>query len=103
MLREAASRDAMAPAAWAARAALAVAAGKLVPVSADAKDVLVELIQARAELRRIGDNLNQIAHRLNAQADVNDAQLEAVCVRVDAAVQRVDDATVQVMRERQPR
>lgn len=93
----------MAPAAWAARSALAVAKETVVPVSVDAKDVLAELIQARGELARIGNNWNQIAYQLNAKGAVTPAQLEAVAVRVEQALQRVDDATLQVMRERQAR
>ncbi|MFD5871701.1 hypothetical protein [Streptomyces sp. NPDC060322] len=51
VLRTAADRESMAPAAWAARAALAVAQEVLVPVSADRADVLRELVRARALMR----------------------------------------------------
>ncbi|GAA1011503.1 plasmid mobilization relaxosome protein MobC [Streptomyces thermogriseus] len=103
VLQEAARREDMAVAAWAARAALAVAAEKVVPVSADARDVLQELIQSRGQLQRIGNNLNQIARVLNSDGEVTDAQVEAVLKYVQAAVRRVDEATLQVMRERRPR
>ena len=103
VVQEAAAREGMAPAAWAARAALAVAMEQLIPVSANVKDVLQELIQSRAQLRRIGNNLNQVAHVLNADGMVTDAQLEVVLQRVDDAVKRVDEATLQMMRERRSR
>nr|WP_233221402.1 plasmid mobilization relaxosome protein MobC [Streptomyces carminius] len=103
IVQEAASRENMAPAAWAARAALAVAAETVVPVSVDAKEVLQELIQSRGQLRRIGNNLNQVAHVLNAEGEMTDEQVQAVLARVQAAVRRVDEATVQLMRERRPR
>ncbi|MET9399259.1 plasmid mobilization relaxosome protein MobC [Kitasatospora sp. NPDC002965] len=100
VLHEAAGREGMAPAAWAARAALAVAKEIVVPVSVDAREVLAELIQSRGELGRIGNNFNQIAFVLNSGGTVTPAQLEAVSIRVEAAVKRLDDATLQVMRER---
>ena len=103
ILQEAARRENMAPAAWAARAALAVAAETVVPVSVDSKEVLQELIQSRGQLRRAGNNLNQIAHVLNSDGDVTDVQVKAVLEYVQAAVRRVDEATLQLMRERRPR
>lgn len=71
--------------------------------SADAKVVLMELIQSRGQLRRIGNNLNQVAYALNSEGEVTDAQLKAVLARVNEAVRHVDEATLQVMRERWPR
>lgn len=99
----AAARSNMAPAAWAADAALKVAKELFVPVSADAKDVLAEFIQARNQLSRIGNNANQIARALNADGTVPDPQLRATLEAVTAAIQRMDAATRQVMRERRPR
>lgn len=103
IVRAAAERDNQALASWVGSAALAVAAEKVVPVSADARDVLQELIQSRGQLQRIGNNLNQIARVLNSDGEVTDAQVEAVLKYVQAAVRRVDEATLQVMRERRPR
>lgn len=103
LIEGAAAEEGMAPAAWAARAALAVAAGAVVPVETDAAGALRELMEARRQLRRIGNNLNQVARSLNAEVEVPGAQLAAVMAAVDAAVRRVDAATVQVMRERRPR
>ena len=103
IVKEAAARSNMAPTAWAARAALDVAKEVVVPVSADAKDVLQEVIQSRAQLARVGNNLNQVAHVLNADGTVPTAQLASVLVLVEEAVRRIDAATVQLMRERRPR
>jgi hypothetical protein len=99
----AAARSNMAPAAWAADAALSVAKELFVPVSVDAKDVLAEFIQARNQLSRIGNNANQIARTLNADGTVTDAQLRATLTAVEKAIERMDAATRQVMRERRPR
>lgn len=103
ILREAAARSNMAPAAWSARAVIDVATEVVVPVSADAKDVVKEFIQSRAQLARVGNNLNQAAYVLNSGGTVTQDQLAAVLARVEEAVRRVDDATLQVMRERRPR
>ncbi len=103
IVQEAAERDNQALASWVGNAALDVATEKVVPVSADTKDVLQELIQSRGQLRRIGNNLNQVAHILNADGDVTDAQIKAVLEYVQTAVRRVDEATLQLMRERRPR
>lgn len=93
----------MAPAAWAADAALKVAKELFVPVSPEARNALGEFIQARNQLSRIGNNANQIARALNADGTVTNAQLEATLTAVENAIQRMDAATRQVMRERRPR
>ncbi|CAL9677748.1 hypothetical protein SUDANB105_08059 (plasmid) [Streptomyces sp. enrichment culture] len=103
IVSEAAARAGMAPAAWAADAALSVAKELLVPVSADAKDVLAEFIQARNQLSRVGNNVNQMARALNADGTVTEQQLAAALRAVQEAIRRMDEATRQVMRERRPR
>ncbi|MFI0901902.1 plasmid mobilization relaxosome protein MobC [Streptomyces sp. NPDC020983] len=103
IVREAAARDNQALAAWVAGAALDVATEKVVPVSADARDVVADLIQARNQVSRIGNNVNQIARTLNAEGEVTAAQITAVLDTALRAIQRMDEATRQVMRERQPR
>ncbi|MEU4038667.1 plasmid mobilization relaxosome protein MobC [Streptomyces collinus] len=103
ILREAAGRDNQALAAWIADAALDVAAEKVVPVSVDARDIVAELIEARRQAARIGNNLNQIAKALNADGTVTAAQVEAAMEAGRRAIQRLDEATLQVMRERRPR
>lgn len=90
---EAAKRDGMVVSAWVARKALEVAKDRLVPVSADAREVLVELIRSRGELVRIGEWLGS-----TGLVDVG-----AATRLVQEAVQRVDRATLQLMRERASR
>lgn len=103
IVREAAARDNQALAAWVGNAALNVAKEKVVPVSVDARDLIAELIQARNQASRIGNNVNQIAKALNADGTVTSAQLVATLDAILKAVRRMDEATLQVMRERRPR
>ncbi|AKZ59531.1 hypothetical protein SAM23877_6486 [Streptomyces ambofaciens ATCC 23877] len=115
VLLEAAARDNSALASWVADNALQVAAGILVPVSADAKEVLREQVNARAQAARIGNKLDQMRRSLNAvdgtavahwDADDNEvtaAQVQRILTMVETAVRHLDEATLQVMRERRPR
>ncbi|MFD8415454.1 plasmid mobilization relaxosome protein MobC [Streptomyces sp. NPDC059650] len=103
IVREAANRDNQAVAAWVGSAALSVAAEKVVPVSADSRDVVAELIRARQQAARIGNNVNQMARTLNAGGTVTGAQLDALSAAAERAIRRLDEATRQVMRERRPR
>ncbi|GLX41738.1 hypothetical protein Sros01_78100 [Streptomyces roseochromogenus] len=102
VVRLAAGREGMSPAAWAGRQVMAVAQHTLVPVSRDAGDVLRELVQARVHLRETAAALRvltvagpPVAVLPETAATVLEAAL--------AAVARVDEATVAVMRERRPR
>ncbi|MFD7753261.1 plasmid mobilization relaxosome protein MobC [Streptomyces sp. NPDC059757] len=103
IVEAAADRENQALASWVGQASLAVATELLVPVSADAKVVLQELIRSRRQLRRVGNNLNQVAYALNAEGEVTNAQISAVLALVNETVRHVDEATLQVMRERRPR
>ncbi|MFE4581192.1 plasmid mobilization relaxosome protein MobC [Streptomyces chartreusis] len=103
IIRAAAEHDSTALAAWVGNAALAVAKETVVPVSADAKEVVQEVIRSRVQLSRIGNNLNQVARVLNSDGTVTDPQLSALLGAVEAAIKRLDVATLQLMRERQPR
>ncbi|MFE4973345.1 hypothetical protein ACFRAR_14675 [Kitasatospora sp. NPDC056651] len=93
IVREAAKRDGMVVSAWVARKALAVAKDQLVPVSADAREVLAEVIRSRGELVRIGEWLGSVGP-LDARPATG---------LVQEAVRRVDRATMQLMRERASR
>ncbi|WP_371606827.1 hypothetical protein OG725_37290 (plasmid) [Streptomyces sp. NBC_01213] len=95
VLRAAAGRESMAPASWAARAALAVAQEILIPVSADRADVLRELIRSRAFLC-------ETATRVSALTPPH-PDTESTLAAIRTAVARVDEATLQVMRERRTR
>ncbi|UZI33949.1 hypothetical protein [Streptomyces sp. VB1] len=115
ILKETADRDNAALASWVADAAFAVATGVVVPVSGDAKEVLREQVNARAQAARIGNNLNQMQRILNtfegaaiaswdaSDIEVTTAQAQRVLALVEKAVMRLDDATLQVMRERRSR
>ncbi|WP_331718687.1 plasmid mobilization protein [Streptomyces sp. NBC_00212] len=103
IVREAADRDNQALAAWVGDAALNVAKEKVVPVSVDARDLIAELIQARNQASRLGNNVNQIAKALNADGTVTGAQLAATLDAILKSVRRMDEATLQVMRERRLR
>lgn len=93
----AAGREGLSAGAYAARAAVAVAKGTVVPIPMDERERLQELTQARVAVNRIGNNLNQIAAVLNAEGEVTREQLAAVLSRVTQAVERLDDATVSFM------
>jgi hypothetical protein len=93
----AAEQQQLAPGAYAARAALAVAKGELLPLPVNERERLQELQESRVALSRIGNNLNQIAHVLNAEGETTPQQLAAVLTRVQQAVERLDDATVALM------
>ncbi|WP_159028366.1 hypothetical protein [Kitasatospora sp. MY 5-36] len=93
IVQEAAKRDGMAVSAWVARNALAVAKSQLVPVSADAREVLAELIRSRGELVRIGESAGS----------TGPCDGEPGTRLIEEAVRRVDRATLQLMRERASR
>lgn len=103
VLAAAAARTGMAPAAWAADAALSVAKELFVPVAADTKEVLTEFIRARNQVARIGADVEQIAKALSADDTMTPTQIADVLAVVETAVRRVDEATRMVMRERRPR
>lgn len=98
----AAERDHTAPASWIGHTALAVASEILVPVSADANDVLRELIRARNQLLNAGRDVTQAASTMGA-SDAHCSELQTALRAFQDTVRRVDAATVQVMRERRRR
>jgi len=75
--------------AYATAAAVAVARGDLVPLPADDRDRLRALMDARAQLRKIGGNLNQVAVKLNTDQDA--PELATVLRLVERAVLRIDE------------
>lgn len=103
IVAEAAVRDNQALASWVGTAALNVAKEKVVPVSTDSRDVLAELIQARNQASRVGNNLNQITTVYNAAGIQPPAQVMAAADATRRAIERLDEATLQVMRERRSR
>lgn len=100
IIQTAAAVAGLKPAAYAARAALAVAKEEVNPAPVDLKDRLRALADARVTVNRIGNNLNQIAHVLNADGEETPERLAAVLERVDRAVRTLDAATLAVMEGR---
>ena len=83
--------------AYAARAAVLVGKGDLLPLPVDEAEKLRALAEARVALNRIGTNLNQIAHVLNSEGVTTPEQLAAVLSRVQQVVEHVDDACLSLM------
>ena len=100
ILTTAAAAAGLKPAAYAARAALAVAKEEVSPAPVDYKDRLRTLADARVSVNRIGTNLNQIAHTLNSEGEETPERLAAVLERVGRAVANLDAATIAVMEGR---
>lgn len=96
----AAAQAGLKPAAYAARAALAVAKEEVSPAPVDEKERLRMLAEARVAVNRIGNNLNQIAHVLNSEGEETTERLAAVLERVEQAVWRLDEATYAVIQGR---
>lgn len=96
-LKQAADRSDLAVGAYAARSAVAVAKGDIVPIPVDERELRKEVLDSRAAVDMIGSNLNQIARVFNSGGTVAPAQLEAVLARVETAVRRLDDATIDLM------
>lgn len=80
---------------YVAEAALAAAAGAEPPTSAPWRAALTELMQARAQVRRIGLNINQAARVLNATGEPA-IWLEQALAMAESAVIRLDDAATVV-------
>ncbi|ONI48510.1 plasmid mobilization relaxosome protein MobC [Streptomyces sp. IB2014 011-1] len=98
-LQVAATHAGLRLAAYAARAALAVAKEEISPAPVEYKDLLRTLSDARTAANRIGVNLNQIARVLNSEGEEPPERMDAVLARVEAAIQRLDEATVRIMTE----
>ncbi|MGX9891163.1 plasmid mobilization relaxosome protein MobC [Streptomyces sp. NPDC002276] len=96
----AASVAGLKPAAYAARAALAVAKEEVSPVPVDVKERLRALGDSRVSVNRIGTNLNQIAAVFNSDGVQVPERLLAVLERVEKTVRTLDEATIAVMEGR---
>ena len=101
----AAEHGGLTPTGFAAEAALATARGVAMADDAAAlagddeglRQVLVELMQARTQLRRYGVNVNQAVAQLHGTGDLP-TWLEGRVERADEAVERVDAAAAHVAR-----
>jgi hypothetical protein len=81
-----------------AEAALAAAKGTAAPDASPLRELVVELMAARAQVRRVGVNVNQAVAKLNATgaAPVWLADALRLCER---AVARVDEAAAAISRQ----
>jgi uncharacterized protein (DUF1778 family) len=97
-LRAAAERSGLTLTGYVAAAALAAAQGTAVAAPAPApaaREVLGELILARAQVRRFGSLLNQVAARLNSGKEPP-VWLDRAVALGERAVARVDDAAARI-------
>ena len=89
----AAARAGLRPSSYVAAAALASAQG-LAPPTGDSqwRELLTELVQTRAAVRRYGTNLTQIAAALNSGVAEPPVWLAAAVAGADRATARIDEA-----------
>jgi hypothetical protein len=95
----AAGRAGLTPTGFVGRAALAAAQGATPPGLAGEREALAELMQARAQVRRFGGNVNQAVAALNAAGEAPEYLVKAVELTV-RSVRRVDEAAEALMRKR---
>lgn len=84
------------PAGFAAEAALAAARDEALPRPDSTRDVVLELMAARAQLRRYGSNVNQVARVLNAGGDPPE-WLQAAITIANRVVESIDRAVAGVV------
>jgi uncharacterized protein (DUF1778 family) len=95
-LRAAAERSGLTLTGYVAAAALAVAQGKAATAPTLAgREVLGELILARAQVRRFGSLLNQVAARLNSGTEPP-VWLDRAVALGERAMARLDDAAARI-------
>ena len=94
-IRAAAISVGLTPGGYAAEAALAAARASSLPTT-DRRDVVIELMTARAQLRRYGNNLNQAARVLNAGGDPPEWLKSAIAL-TDRVVHSIDKAVQEVL------
>ena len=90
-IRDAAQAAGVTATSYAADAAIAAARGRAGEVNGMDRQVMLELLATRAQLRRYGNNLNQAARILNAGGDPPEWLRNAIAL-TDRIVQRVDRA-----------
>lgn len=85
------------PTGYAAEAAIAVARGTQPPRPEPWREALAELLAARAQMRRFGDNVNQAVRALNTTGAPPEVLVRAVEVTA-RAVEELDQAAVELVR-----
>ncbi|MEP6463823.1 MAG: hypothetical protein ABJC62_10500 [Frankiaceae bacterium] len=93
----AAGRAGLTPTGFVGGAALASAKGTTLPGLSGEREALTELMQARAQVRRFGGNVNQAVAALNSTGEAPEWLAQAVELTV-RAVRRVDEAAELLMR-----
>lgn len=88
---QAAREAGLTPTGYAAEAALAAALRTEAPSTAPWRVALLELMEARGQVRRIGVNINQAAKAINATGETPEWLTRAVAM-TDRAVTRLDEA-----------
>lgn len=93
VVARAAARAGLRPSSFVAASALASAQGGESPTShSESRELLTELMQARAAVRRYGSNLNQIAAAMNSGVIEPPVWLVAAVAGADRATARIDEA-----------
>ena len=95
----AAGRAGLTPTGYVGAVALAAARGTAPPAPSASREALVELMAARAQVRRFGGNVNQAVAQLNSTGETPQWLAQAVEL-TSRAVRQVDAAAEQVMRRR---
>jgi hypothetical protein len=95
----AAGRAGLTPTGYVGAVALAAARGTVPPAPSASREALVELMAARAQVRRFGGNVNQAVAQLNSTGAPPEWLAGAVELTTRAVV-RVDAAAEQMMRRR---
>jgi hypothetical protein len=95
----AAGRAGLTPTGYVGAVALAAARDTVGPVPSASREALVELMAARAQVRRFGGNVNQAVAQLNSTGAAPEWLAGAVELTARAVV-RVDAAAKQMMRRR---
>lgn len=93
----AARRAGLTPTGYAAEAAIAAARGTQPPRPEPWREALAELLAARAQMRRFGNNVNQAVRALNTTGEPPEALVRAVTVTA-RAVEELDRAATELVR-----
>ena len=95
----AAARAGLRPSGYVAAAALASAQGAAPPTAhSESRELLTELMQARAAVRQYGTNLNQIAAAMNSGVTEPPVWLAAAVAGAERATARIDEAATRLRR-----
>ncbi len=98
-ISEAAARAGLRPSGYVAAAALASAQGAEPPTArSESRELLTELMQTRAAVRRYGTNLNQIAAAMNAGVTEPPVWLAAAVAGAARATARIDEVATELRR-----